>query len=327
MINIGILGAGAIAGTMAETIVGMIAGGNKDVCLYAVASRTKEKADAFAKQYGISKAFGSYEEMLADKDLNLVYIATPHSHHYEQIKLCLNYDKHVLCEKAFTVNAKQAREVCDIAKQKKLLLTEAIWTRYQPMRSMIDKKIESGIIGDVTMLTANLSYAMLHKERITKPELAGGALLDIGVYTLNFAAMIFGYPDEVHSVCQKNDLGVDLQSSYTLSYNNGKMAVLCSSAKVQSDRYGIIHGSKGFIQVHNINNPQKMSIYDKSYNLIEEIDCPKQITGYEYEVMETVAAINSGKLECDSMPHSETIRVMELMDTIRGQLGIKYPCE
>ncbi len=327
MVRIGILGAGAIAGTMADTIRRMNAAGNNSVSLYAVASRNQEKAEAFAKKEGVEKAFGSYEAMLADDALDLVYIATPHSHHYEHIKLCLEHGKHVLCEKAFTVNAAQAREVCTLAEQKGLLLTEAIWTRYQPMRTMISELLASGIVGEARMLTANLGYAITGKERIILPELAGGALLDVGVYTLNFADMVFGQPDSVQAVCQKSDLGVDLQDSYTLLYKDGRMAVLCAGTTGISDRYGIIHCTKGFVQVENINNPQKISVYDSSYRLIKELPCPAQLTGYEYEVQEAADAITAGRTECASMPHADTVRIMELMDSIRAQFGLRYPCE
>ena len=150
--KIGILGAGGIAVQMAKTVAGM-----KDVENYAVAARSLERAQAFVEKYGFSKAYGSYEEMLADPQVDLVYIATPHSHHYLHAKMCLEAEKNVLCEKAFTVNADQARKLFALAKEKNLLITEAIWTRYMPSRKMIDDIISSGVIGEVTAVTANLN--------------------------------------------------------------------------------------------------------------------------------------------------------------------------
>ena len=173
--KLGILGAGGIASTMAKTVAGM-----KDVEAYAVAARDLGRAQVFAQKYEVKKAYGSYEEMLADDEVGLVYIATPHSHHYLHAKMCLEAGKHVLCEKAFTVNGEQAQKLFDLAKEKKLLITEAIWTRYMPSRKMINDIIESGVIGEVTAVTANLSYTVSHVERIRKSELAGGALLDVG---------------------------------------------------------------------------------------------------------------------------------------------------
>ena len=175
--NIGILGAGNIAATMATTLQSL-----KNVTCYAVAAREKKRAQAFADKFGFQVAYGSYVDMLSDPNVHLVYIATPHSHHYEHIKMCLKHGKHVLCEKAFTANAAQAEEVILEAREKGLLLTEAIWTRYMPMRLTIDAIIKSGIIGTPTSLSANLGYPLEHKERMVKLELCGGALLDLCVY-------------------------------------------------------------------------------------------------------------------------------------------------
>lgn len=187
--NFGILGAGSIAGIMAETIQMLNKSGCKDISLYAVAARELPRAQSFSARYGVQKAFGSYEEMLADPALDLVYVATPHSHHYQHIKLCAAHGKHVLCEKAFTVNARQAAEALRYAKEQSVLVTEAIWTRYQPMRQMIRQILDEGRIGTPGLLTANLCYPVSDRPRIVTPALAGGALLDVGVYTLNFAEM------------------------------------------------------------------------------------------------------------------------------------------
>ena len=180
-IKIAILGAGSIARQMAYTISNM-----DNVDAYAVAARDFERAEKFAKEYGFEKAYGSYEAMLKDENVDLVYIATPHSHHYEHSMLCLNHGKHVLCEKAFTANAKQAEEVLKLAESKKLLITEAIWTRYMPMAKTLNEVIQSGIIGEVTSLTANLGYVIKDIPRLIEPKLSGGALLDVGIYTINF---------------------------------------------------------------------------------------------------------------------------------------------
>lgn len=174
--NIGILGAGKIAGVMADTINRMT-----DVKLYAVGSRSWEKANAFANEFAIDKAYGSYEELVSDDAIDLVYIATPHSHHYEQMKLCIEHGRNVLCEKAFTYNAAQAEEIADLAAKKNVYVAEAIWTRYMPSRQMINEILEFGVIGDVRTMTCNLSYPISNIERLTNPELAGGALLDVGV--------------------------------------------------------------------------------------------------------------------------------------------------
>lgn len=328
MINLAILGSGSIAHMMANTVKLMNKSGENRVNLYAIASRDLSKAQAFAKEFSMPVSYGSYEELYNDPKVDLVYIATPHNLHYQEAKECLNHGKHVLCEKAFTINAKQAKELIELSEEKKLLLAEAIWTRYLPMRQIINDVIESNIVGRPYLLTANLGYELTTIPRLVKKNLAGGALLDVGVYPINFANMIFGDPDRVDAVGLKNQDGVDMSNSITFSYEKtGQMAVLCSSAMSVSDRFGMIHCQNGFIQVENINNPQSLNVYNKQYQLIKHIDCPKQLTGYEYEVVACINAIENNKIECEQMPHEKTLYIMNLLDSIRAQLSIKYPEE
>ncbi|MCI9162457.1 MAG: Gfo/Idh/MocA family oxidoreductase [Lachnospiraceae bacterium] len=323
MVKMGIIGAGRIAGFMGRTLQGMDTVGR-----YAIAARDYERAKAFAEKYGFEKAYGSYEEMVKDPEVDLVYIATPHSHHYDHVKLCLEHGKHVLCEKAFTVNEGQARELFAMAKERGLLLTEAIWTRYMPMRKTLEEVLASGIIGNPYMLTANLSYIIDHKERIKKPELAGGALLDIGIYTLNFASMAFGDDIErITGTATFNEYGMDMQENITILYRDGRMAALNSSARSLSDRRGIIYGDKGYIETENINNCEGIKVFDTERRLVASYETPEQITGYEYEVEACVHAIEQGELECPQMPHEETLRMLRWMDELRRQWGIVYPME
>ena len=321
--NIGFIGAGRIANTMASTMARM-----EDVNLYAVAARDLDRAQAFAAQYGFDRAYGSYEEMLRDPNVELVYIATPHSHHFEHMKLCIEHGKNVLCEKAFTLNAAQARQIAALAKAKGVYVAEAIWTRYMPSRAMIDEVLASGIIGNVTALTATLCYPVAYKERCIRPELAGGALLDVGVYCLNFALMHFGDDIErMDSSVRMTDTGVDGQESITLHYRDGRIAVLTAGILSRSDRKGIFYGDKGYIIVENINNPQSISVYDLTDTLVKKIQVPTQITGYEYQIREAMARIRAGHTEAASMPLDTTIAVMERMDALRKDWGLIYPME
>lgn len=321
--RIGIIGCGWIAEKMAITLQGM-----EKVEAYAIASRDLNKAETFAQKWNFTRAYGSYEEMLDDELVDLVYIATPHSHHYAHTRLSLLKGKPVLCEKAFTANAKETEELLQLAKEKNLFLTEAIWTRYMPLSQTICELVDNGAIGRPQLLTANLCYPNYHKERMHKPELAGGALLDLGVYTLNFAAMVFG-TDIIRttSACIKTDTGVDAQNSITLEYADGKMAILCSSQMAKSDRQGIISGDKGFMIVDNINNPQKVSVYDSDYQLTAVYNCPPQITGYEYQVYASIEALENGWLESPFMPHQETLRIMRQMDELRKEWEVIYPSD
>lgn len=323
MKNIAILGAGRIAKSMATTVNGM-----KDVTLYAIASRDSNKAKEFAQEFQIPHAFGSYEEMLEDKAIDLVYIATPHSHHYEHAKLCVEHGKNVLCEKAFTANKKQAEEVLLLAKEKGVLITEAIWSRYMPMAQIIKDSLNSGIIGTPTSLIATFGALVGDKPRLREPALAGGALLDLGIYPLTFAFLAFGKEvTEVKTSAVLNDLGVDEQHSIILTYEDGKMATLYSSMVSAMESKAVIYGTNGFMVIHGMTNYESIDIYDVKKELIKTIDRPEQITGYEYEVISALKAIKEGKLECPEMPHDETIRVMGFMDDLRARWGVKYPFE
>lgn len=322
--NISILGAGNIAGIMATTLQPL-----KDVTCYAVAARDLVRAQVFADKFGFAKAYGSYKDMLEDPEVELVYIATPHSHHYEHIRMCLNHGKHVLCEKAFTANARQAEEVLRLAESKGLLLTEAMWIRYMPMAKKILEVVNSGIIGNPTSLSANLGYPLEHVERMTKLSLCGGALLDLGVYVLNFASMVFGNDIESMAAnCVKYPRsGVDAQETIMLTYRDGRMATLYATMLAQTDRRGFIHGTNGYIEIENINNFESIKVYNLERRVVAEYAAPMQVTGYEYEVMSAMKAIREGQIECPEMPHVETLFMMQLMDNIRAAWNIKFPYE
>lgn len=323
VLKVGIMGTGRIASVLAETMVQM-----PEVCLYGAASRSLEKAEDFAARFSIKKAYGSYEELAADSEVQLIYIATPHSEHSRNARLCLEHGKHVLCEKSFAANYSQAKEMIDLAQEKNLMITEAMWVRYMPMADTLKEVLASGIIGEPMTLTANLAYLVSDKHRIVAPELAGGALLDVGVYTLNFASLVFG--DEITDIASsviKTETGVDAQNSITLLYPGGKMAVLNSSIQVLSDRQGIIYGTKGFLVVENINNFESICVYNTDRKLVGSYQRPEQITGYEYQVLASKDAIEQGWTECPQMPHQTTLNVMRVMDELRRQWGIRYPFE
>lgn len=322
-LKVGILGAGRIAAIMADTISKM-----KAAECYGVASRSMEKAMEFASLHNVTKPYGSYEEMLADKDLELVYIATPHPFHFEHAKMCIDAGKPVLVEKPFCVNAKEAEELLAYAEEKNVFISEAMWIRYMPMYETIMKVLNSGVIGEPKMITANLAYPMLHKERLLKPELAGGALLDVGIYPLNFADMVSGSEvRDIQSSAVMTADGVDAHDSITIRYENGSMAVLNTSMQTVSDRKGIIQGTAGVMIIENINNFESLTVYDKDYKKKVFKKAPKQISGYEYEIEACKKALKRKKKECEQMPHQVTMKMMKQMDLIREQIGLVYPFE
>lgn len=323
MFKVGIIGAGWIAEKMAEALAPL-----EDYCVYAIASRSIGKATEFAGRWNIPKAYGSYEDMVKDNDVDLVYIATPHSHHFPHAMLALNAGKPVLVEKAFTANAAEAEELIETACSKGLFITEAIWTRYMPLSHKVKEIMESGIIGKPRVITATLCYMMEFKERILRPDLCGGALLDLGVYALNFARMYFG-TDIVRTVsnCHMGPTGIDLQECISLSYADGKMANLQAGTLCLNDRQGIINGTEGYIRVDNINCPEVIEVY-RNYELAARYTKPEDmVNGYEYQVIEARRCIEAGLAESPMMPHQETLDIMKQMDGLRKEWGVVYPID
>lgn len=321
MFKVGIIGAGWIAEKMAQALAPL-----DEAEVYAIGSRSFGKASAFAQQYNIPVAYGSYEELVSDPEIDLVYIATPHSHHYEHAMLALEHGRHVLVEKAFTANAAQAEKLIATARAKGLFITEAIWTRYMPLSHKVKEIMESGVIGEPRVLTATLCYMMEFKERIVRADLCGGALLDLGVYALNFARMYFG-TDIVKTVtnCHLGPTGMDMHECISLSYADGRMANLQAGALCLNDRQGIISGTEGYIRVDNINCPEVVEVY-RNYEPVERIVKPSDmVNGYEYQVLECMRCIREGLAESPMMPHAETVSIMRQMDLLRKEWGVEYP--
>jgi predicted dehydrogenase len=323
ILRVGIIGTGWIAEKAAITLNGL-----KECEAYAVGSRTREKAEAFAQQWSIAKAYGSYDELIADPDVDLVYIGTPHSHHFDVTKAALLAGKPCLVEKAFMANARQTKEIIDLAHERRVFLAEAIWTRYQPAVGIIRDLLDSGRIGTPRLVTATLGYSMGEKPRIMRPDLCGGALLDLGVYALNFARMFF--PADIvnmESQCVKSLTGMDLTNAISLVLSDGMLCNLQSSAACVGDNIGVIAGTEGNLIIDNINNPQKITVNGPDRTYVETILVPQQITGYEYQFLSCRQALIDGILEPREMPHEETLYIMQLMDSLRRKWGVCYPMD
>lgn len=321
--KVGIIGTGWIAEKAAITLNGL-----KACEAYAVGSRSQNTVDAFAKKWNIPRAYGSYSELIADPDVDLIYVGTPHSHHYDVTKEALLGGKPCLVEKAFMANARQTEEIIKLAKERGVFLAEAIWTRYQPAVKMIRDLISSGRIGTPRLVTATLGYSMGDKARIMRPDLCGGALLDLGVYALNFARMFF--PAEIVSIdgtCVKSKTGMDLTNAMTLVLKDGMLCNLQSSAQCVGDNIGVIAGTEGNLIINNINNPQTITVNGPDRTYIETIRVPQQITGYEYQFQACRQALIDGLLEPREMPHKETLYIMQLMDGLRQKWDVRYPMD
>lgn len=322
--RVGIMGAGKIAGTVADTLNQL-----HSFTPYAIASRDIDKANEFGDKYNIEKRYGSYEELIQDPDVELIYIATPHAFHAEQAKMCIEAGKPVLVEKAFSYNAQTTMEVLSLAKEKNVFCGEAMWIRFLPIYLVLKTQIEKGVIGNLTNITATLGYDLRTKERLIKPELAGGVLLDLGVYLLNIAHMFYSTGlASITSTCAKIDTGVDGQCTIQMNYNGAKTANFFSTMMYKPDNNLRIYGDKGYIEIDNVNNPEAVRIYQGDHTLILDARPPeKQISGYEYQFLSARKAIIVGNIESPEMPHADTIQIMKLMDDLRKTWNVKYPME
>ena len=323
ILRVGIIGTGWIAEKAAITLNGL-----SECKAYAVGSRSIEKAEAFATKWDIPKAYGSYAELIADADVDLVYVGTPHSHHYDVTRQAILAGKPCLVEKAFMANRREAAEVLQLAHERKVFVAEAIWTRYQPAVDIIRGLISSGRIGTPRLLTATLGYSMGDKPRIMRADLCGGALLDLGVYALNFARMFFPAAIvSMESQCVKSQSGMDITNAITLVLEDGMLCNLQSSAACVGDNIGVIAGTEGNLIIDNINNPQKITVNGPDRTYVETIHVPQQTTGYEYEFLACRKALIEGLTEPNEMPHVETLYIMQLMDTLRQKWGVCYPMD
>ena len=321
--RVGIIGAGWIAEKAAITLNGMT-----DCEAYAIGSRSLEKAEAFARKWNMPKAYGFYAEVINDPAVDIIYVATPHSHHYDVTRHALLEGKPCLVEKAFMANYRQAKNIIDLAHERKVFIAEAIWTRYQPCVGIVRQLIAEGRIGQPQLITATLAYPMMKKERIFRPDLCGGALLDVGVYALNFVRMFTDAPvATLDGHCVKSDQGMDLTNTVTMVLEDGIVANLQSSAMCVGDNTGVIAGSEANIVIDNINNPQTITVYKRDRVLVNQISVPQQITGYEYQFSACRQALIDGLLEPREMPHQETLYVMQLMDDLRAKWGVRYPMD
>lgn len=322
-LRVGIIGAGWIAEKAAITLKDL-----SGVTCYAIASRSIEKAQAFADKWNVPHTYGSYSELIADKDVDLVYVATPHSHHYNVTREALENDKPCLVEKAFMANYRQAADIVKLSRERKVFLAEAIWTRYQPAVQMVRQLISDGRIGTPRLITATLGYSMGNKPRIMRPDLCGGALLDLGVYAINFVRMFCDSPIErMESQCVKSDTGMDLSNAISFSFENGMLANVQSSACCVGDNIGVIAGTEGNLIIDNINNPQRIRINKRDRVFVKDINVPKQITGYEYEFLACKQAMEDGLIEPPQMPLEETLYIMKMMDKLRMKWGVHYPMD
>lgn len=316
----GILGAGNIAHKLAEAVIEHTAS-----TVEAVGSRSLDKAQAFADEFSIPRAYGSYEQLVADPDIDVVYIASPHSHHHEHMLLAIEAGKHILCEKAFTQNAAQAREVVEAARAKGVFLMEAMWTRHLPHMYAIREIIERGDIGDIVSLQADHGILLTHVERMWNPALAGGALLDLGVYPVAFAHDILGVPDRITAVGRLRDTGVDGQTSMVFDYPTAQ-AILTTTMEATTSITASIAGTEGRIDIDAwFYNPTSFTV-TRADGTLTTYDGTVP-NGFQYEAAEVARRIHAGDTESPLLPLDQSLEIMDIMDEVRHQVGLIYPNE
>ena len=320
----GILGTGWIANEFAQGLVQLA-----DAELVAVGSRTAGSANRFADRFQVPRRHSTYQALAEDPGVDVIYVATPNPMHREHCLLCLASGKPVLCEKPFALNAGEAAEMIQTAREKGVFLMEAMWTRFFPLMAKVRTLVNEGAIGEVQMLVADLCihFDFDPTDRRYAPELGGGALLDLGVYPLSFASMIMGSPSRITATAHLGETGVDEQAGIVLVYKGGRVSTLYTSIRVDSPVEAILLGTRGRIRIHDWwIHPHRLTL-DPSGQESTVIEMPYVGNGYQFEAAEVMACLRAGKLESDLLPLDETLSIVETMDTIRAQWGLRYPGE
>ena len=319
----GIIGTGLIAKEFAAGLTSA-----SDAELVAVASRSKKTADAFGDVAHVKKRYDNYEALAQDPDVDVIYVATPHSFHKENTIMCLRAGKAVLCEKPFAINAQEATEMIQVARERHLFLMEAMWSRFFPLMTKLREMIASGAIGEVRMLMADFGYRLDDlKNWVFNPNYGGGGLLDVGIYPLSLTHWIFGIPNRIVSMVDLGETGVDEQSAVLLGYEDGRIALIASGTRTETPQAAYLLGTKGRIHVHAPWWRPKTLTLSLSGRADEVMQVPYQGNGYNFEAEEVARCLREGKTESQTMTLDETLAIMKTMDTIRDQWKLKYPME
>jgi predicted dehydrogenase len=324
----GIIGAGLIAHKLADAV-----NIDPNSTLVAVASKSAKRAQSFASQYGI-EGTDDYAALASRSDIDVIYIATTHNFHYENALLALQHKKHLLIEKPFTVNAQQAQELIELARQNGCFLMEAIWVRFLPSMIRLKQILQSGIIGDIRLF--NISFGGIaqaqYLPRLTDPQLAGGVTLDMGIYPITFVNYLLdAKPTASKSFCRFAATGVDELATYQLQYESGCIASINTSFNLLTRMEAMIYGSLGYVEFPHFQQGNTFTVH--IHNGTRDIERSDTITeqnhgnGFIYQVAEVVRQIRAGKLESDIIPLSETLATMQLMDNLRAEWGFRYPFE
>lgn len=293
----------------------------------AVASRSIERAESFAQQHRIENAYGSYQQLFEDPDIDIIYIATPHSEHVQNTLNALKAGKHVLCEKPLALNESQARKCFELAHDNGLFLMEALWMRFFPVLNRVQQWLQQGLIGDVRTFSASfcLEIPFDASHRLYNPKLGGGALLDLGIYPLSLATWLFGEPEHIAGTAELSDSGVDLSNQFSLHYADGMQASCQSSVSMVQPEIALITGSTGQIKIEpRFFCPSQANLLQDG-QIIDRIDIPTPGNGYGYEIAEVESCLLANRLTSERMPPRQTLLNLRLMDELRAKWGLSYP--
>lgn len=320
----GILGPGGIAHKFATAVKAI-----PDAEIVAVGSRDRQRADAFADTFDVLHRHGSYVELADNPEVDVIYVATPHPFHKACAMLCLEAGKAVLCEKPFTVDVEQAETLIACARKHQQFLMEAMWTRFIPVMVKVREWLADGVIGEPRMLTADFGNRVALtaenvKGRLFALELAGGALLDIGVYTVSLASMVFGVPTQITGLAHIGETGVDEQAAILLSYDAGQIASVSCAITTRTSQDARIFGTEGAIHIPNFSGATSATLEVLGKDPLQ-LEIPFTENGFEYQVLEVINCLRAGKLESDVMPLEESLSIIKTMDVARAQWGLEYP--
>jgi dihydrodiol dehydrogenase / D-xylose 1-dehydrogenase (NADP) len=316
----GVLGAGNIAQRFTTDLRHL-----PDAQLLAVGSRSLDKAQSFARRQGGQRAYGGYDELLRDKDIDAVYVATPHNFHREHVLMALEHGKAVLCEKPMEINAARVRDMVEAARARDLFLMEAMWTRFLPVISGVRQWIKLGLIGDIRLISANFGFRTQWNPegRLLNPNLAGGATLDVGVYVVSLAHMLLGAPSSIQANADIIETGVDGLTCMTLAYPSGAMAQLSCAIRANISDGARIYGSKGHIDLPAFWHATRATLQVAG----EEPETITGEAGYHYEAAEVADCVRAGLKESPIMPLDESVAIAESLEEVRRQIGLRYPME
>lgn len=319
----GIFGTGNISTTFVTALKSV-----KEAKAYAIASRSMKRAYHFSKKFEMEEAYCSYEELVENSSIDIVYIGTPHTEHYNQVKLCIEAGKHVLCEKPFSMNAKETQELIELAKVKKVFLMEAMWTKCLPTTLAVQEWICMDRIGQITCMNMTFGFRqeLSLDSRLYNIELGGGALLDLGIYPITYAVTLLNsYPNRIESSAKIGITGVDEINSVTMEFEEDAFVTFCTAINSQIGSTAIITGTKGKIVVDNFYRAERAELYDCEENLLEFFQKAHEVNGYEYEIKEVHQCLQKEEIESTIHPMSETYKISKIMDEIRRQWNLIYP--